>query len=83
LTERQRTILRRVADGLSKREIAKQVHLSELMGQSYTEDLLKQLGARNWVHATILASAPLALNPLLSSSSLAASTGARLAVLTP
>jgi DNA-binding NarL/FixJ family response regulator len=55
LTERQRTILRLVADGMSNREIAEQVHLSELTVKSYIEDLLKQLGARNRVHAAILA----------------------------
>jgi DNA-binding NarL/FixJ family response regulator len=55
LTERQRTILRLVSDGLSNREIAEQVHLSELTVKSYIEDLLKQLGARNRVHAAILA----------------------------
>jgi DNA-binding NarL/FixJ family response regulator len=55
LSDRQRTILRLVADGLSNREIADQVHLSELTVKSYIEDLLKQLGARNRVHAAILA----------------------------
>jgi DNA-binding NarL/FixJ family response regulator len=55
LRERQRAILRLVADGLSNREIAAQVHLSELTVKSYIEDLLKQLGARNRVHAAILA----------------------------
>jgi DNA-binding NarL/FixJ family response regulator len=55
LTDRQRVILRLVADGLSNREIAEHVHLSELTVKSYIEDLLKQLGARNRVHAAILA----------------------------
>jgi DNA-binding NarL/FixJ family response regulator len=55
LNDRQRTILRLVADGLSNREIAEHVHLSELTVKSYIEDLLKQLGARNRVHAAILA----------------------------
>jgi DNA-binding NarL/FixJ family response regulator len=55
LSERQRTILRLVADGLSNREIAARVHLSELTVKSYIEELLKQLGARNRVHAAILA----------------------------
>src|SRR4030088_3619435 len=54
LTERQRTILRLVSDGLSNREIAEQVHLSELTVKSYIEDLLKQLGARSRVRAAIL-----------------------------
>jgi two-component system response regulator DevR len=55
LSDRQRTILRLVADGLSNREIGERVHLSELTVKSYIEDLLKQLGARNRVHAAILA----------------------------
>jgi two-component system, NarL family, response regulator DevR len=55
LNERQRTILRLVADGLSNREIGEHVHLSELTVKSYIEDLLKHLGARNRVHAAILA----------------------------
>jgi two-component system, NarL family, response regulator DevR len=55
LTERQRDILRLVADGLTNREIAEYVHLSELTVKSYIEDLLKQIGARNRVHAAILA----------------------------
>jgi DNA-binding NarL/FixJ family response regulator len=47
--------LKLVADGLSNREIGEQVHLSELTVKSYIEDLLKQMGARNRVHAAILA----------------------------
>ena len=55
LSERQREILRLVADGLSNREIAERVHLSGLTVKSYIEDLLKRLGARNRAHAAILA----------------------------
>ena len=55
LTERQRLILRLVAEGLSNRQIAGQIHLSELTVKSYVEELLRQLGARNRVHAAILA----------------------------
>jgi DNA-binding NarL/FixJ family response regulator len=55
LRDRQRAILRLVADGLSNREIAGQIHLSELTVKSYIEELLKHLGARNRVHAAILA----------------------------
>ena len=40
LRERQRAILRLVADGLSNREIAGQIHLSELTVKSYIEELL-------------------------------------------
>lgn len=55
LSARQRTILRLVADGLSNREIGEQISLSELTVKSYIEDLLKRLGARNRVHAAIIA----------------------------
>jgi two-component system response regulator DevR len=55
LSERQRDILRLVADGLSNREIASHINLSELTVKSYIEDVLKQLGARNRVHAAVLA----------------------------
>jgi len=55
LSSRQRQILRLVAEGLSNREIAAQTHLSELTIKGYMEDLLGQLGARNRVHAAILA----------------------------
>jgi DNA-binding NarL/FixJ family response regulator len=55
LSERQREILRLVADGLSNREIAEQVHLSELTVEGYIEDVLKQLGAHNRVHAAVVA----------------------------
>jgi two-component system, NarL family, response regulator DevR len=55
LSERQRDILRLVADGMSNREIAEHISLSELTVKSYVEDMLKQLGARNRVHAAVLA----------------------------
>jgi DNA-binding NarL/FixJ family response regulator len=55
LTDRQRVILRLVADGMSNREIGEHMHLSELTVKSYIEDLLKQMGARNRTHAAIQA----------------------------
>jgi two-component system response regulator DevR len=55
ISDRQRTILQLIADGLSNREIADHIHLSELTVKSYIEELLRQLGARNRVHAAILA----------------------------
>jgi DNA-binding NarL/FixJ family response regulator len=55
LTARQREILQLVAQGLSNREIAARIHLSELTIKSYIEEILLQLGARNRVHAAILA----------------------------
>jgi DNA-binding NarL/FixJ family response regulator len=55
LSARQREVLRLVAEGLSNREIARRAHLSELTVKGYVEQILQQLGARNRVHAAILA----------------------------
>ncbi|MDQ3809062.1 MAG: response regulator transcription factor [Chloroflexota bacterium] len=55
LTARQREILGLVAAGLSNREIAERTHVSELTVKGYIEAILQQLGARNRVHAAILA----------------------------
>jgi DNA-binding NarL/FixJ family response regulator len=55
LTARQREVLRLVAAGLSNREIAVRTHLSDLTVKGYMETILQQLGARNRVHAAILA----------------------------
>jgi DNA-binding NarL/FixJ family response regulator len=55
LTLRQREILGLVAAGMSNREIAARMHLSELTVKGYIETILQQLSARNRVHAAILA----------------------------
>ena len=55
LNQREREVLRLVAQGLSNREIADQLHLSELTVKGYIEDILQRLGARNRVHAAALA----------------------------
>jgi two-component system response regulator DevR len=55
LSARQREVLQLVAQGLSNREIAGRTHLSELTIKSYIEEILLHLGARNRVHAAILA----------------------------
>lgn len=55
LTERQRDVLRLVAEGRSNREIGEHLFLSELTVKGYIEEILRQLGARNRVHAAILA----------------------------
>jgi len=55
LSGRRRMILGLVAEGLSNREIAQRTHLSELTVKGYVEDILRSLGARNRVHAAVLA----------------------------
>jgi two-component system response regulator DevR len=55
LSARQREVLQLVAQGLSNREIGARAHLSELTVKSYVEEILTHLGARNRVHAAILA----------------------------
>jgi two-component system response regulator DevR len=55
LSARQREVLQLVAQGLSNREIGIRTHLSELTIKGYIEEILLHLGARNRVHAAILA----------------------------
>jgi DNA-binding NarL/FixJ family response regulator len=55
LSGRRLAILRLVAEGWSNREIAAQANLSELTVKGYLEDILDTLGARNRVHAAVLA----------------------------
>jgi two-component system, NarL family, response regulator DevR len=55
LSARQREVLGLIAQGLSNREIAADTNLSELTIKSYVEEILVHLGARNRVHAAILA----------------------------
>jgi DNA-binding NarL/FixJ family response regulator len=55
LNARQREVLRLVAEGLSNREIAARTHLSEHTVKGYVEEILERLGARNRVHAAIVA----------------------------
>ncbi len=55
LSARQCEVLQLVAQGLSNREISARTHLSELTIKSYVEEILLHLGARNRVHAAILA----------------------------
>jgi two-component system, NarL family, response regulator DevR len=55
LNERQREVLRLIAEGLSNREIAERAHLSEHTVKGYVEEILERLDARNRVHAAILA----------------------------
>jgi DNA-binding NarL/FixJ family response regulator len=55
LNARQREVVRLVAEGLSNREIAARTHLSEYTVKGYVEEILERLGARNRVHAAIVA----------------------------
>ncbi len=55
LNPRQKEVLRLVAEGLSNREIASRTHLSEYTVKGYVEEILARLGARNRVHAAIVA----------------------------
>jgi DNA-binding NarL/FixJ family response regulator len=55
LNARQREVLRLVAEGLSNREIAERTHISEYTVKGYVEEILERLGARNRVHAAIVA----------------------------
>ena len=55
LNPRQKEVLRLVAEGLSNREIAARTHLSEYTVKGYVEEVLERLGARNRVHAAIVA----------------------------
>lgn len=53
LSERQREILRLVAQGYSNREIAVNVTLSEHTVKSHIQEILRKLGLRNRVEAAI------------------------------
>jgi DNA-binding CsgD family transcriptional regulator len=55
LNSSQQEILRLMADGLSNREIAEMVHLSENTVKSHIQEILRKLGARNRVQAAVLA----------------------------
>jgi DNA-binding NarL/FixJ family response regulator len=55
LNNRQREVLRLVAEGLSNREIAGRTHLSEHTVKGYVEEIIERLGARNRVNAAIVA----------------------------
>jgi two-component system, NarL family, response regulator DevR len=55
LSARQREVLQLVAQGLSNREIAARMDFSEPTIKGYIEEILLHLGARNRVHAAILA----------------------------
>ena len=51
----QHAILRLMADGLSNREIAERVHLSENTVKTHIQEILRKLRARNRVQAAVRA----------------------------
>lgn len=55
LTDREREILLRLARGLSNREIAGEVHLSEATIKTHVANVLAKLGVRDRVRAVIVA----------------------------
>lgn len=55
LNHSQQEILRLMADGLSNREIAEKVHLSENTVKTHIQEILRRLGARNRVQAAVRA----------------------------
>lgn len=56
LTDREKQILERVASGLSNKEIAQQLFLSEKTIKHYMTNILQKLQVRNRVEAALLAS---------------------------
>ena len=55
LTERERQILEQVAAGLSNKEVAAQLHLSEKTVKHYMTIVMEKLGVRNRKEAALLA----------------------------
>ena len=55
LTDREREILLRVADGMSNKEVARALDLQEKTVKHYMTNILKKLRVRNRVEAAILA----------------------------
>ena len=55
LTERERQILDQVAAGLSNKEVAAKLHLSEKTVKHYMTIIMEKLGVRNRVEAALLA----------------------------
>lgn len=54
LTEREREVLELVADGLSNKEVAARLHLSEKTVKHYMTIIMEKLGVRNRTEAALL-----------------------------
>ncbi len=55
LTDRERQILDQVAGGLSNKQVAARLHLSEKTVKHYMTIIMEKLGVRNRVEAALLA----------------------------
>jgi DNA-binding NarL/FixJ family response regulator len=55
LNNSQQEIVRLMVDGLSNREIARQIHLSENTVKTHIQEILRRLEARNRVQAAVRA----------------------------
>ena len=55
LNKKDRYILKLMTNGLKTQEIAKEIGYSKLTLDSYRRDIYKFLGARNGVHAIVIA----------------------------
>lgn len=55
LSPREQDVLQRIADGLSTRQIAGELHLSESTVKTYLRQLFEKLGATHRAHAVALA----------------------------
>jgi len=56
LTDRERSILQLVAEGMTNKEIARRLSLSEKTVKHYMTNILQKLQVRNRVEAALLAS---------------------------